>query len=283
MFRTEFLYLDRIPTEMEQLKSYRQAAQLLGPDTPLVIRTADIGGDKDIPSLRRGQSVEANPFLGYRAIRFSLERTDLFKTQLRAILQASSHGAIKLMFPMIAVMNEWRQATALLEETKAELKSEGISYNADLQTGIMIETPAAALMIDKFAQEVDFFSIGTNDLVQYMMAADRMSSQLDYLNDPLHPAVLRLIDHIVKAAHSHGKKVCLCGEMASQRHAIPILLGIGIDELSMNSQAILPARALLASLSAEQMRGIVDSVLMLDDAADVRNYIEQQVPLVEQG
>ncbi|MFX3632599.1 MAG: phosphoenolpyruvate--protein phosphotransferase [Candidatus Pristimantibacillus sp.] len=280
LFRTEFLYLDRIPTELEQMESYRQASQLLGCDTPLVIRTADIGGDKDIPSLRRDQKIEANPLMGYRAIRFSLDRTDLFKTQLRAILRTSSHGSIKLMFPMIAVMKEWRQAKALLEEVKAELNSEGIPYDADLQLGIMIETPAAAFMIDKFAQEVDFFSIGTNDLVQYIMAADRLSPRLDYLNDPLHPAVLRLIDHIVKAAHSHGKKVCLCGEMASLKHAMPILLGIGIDELSMNSQAILPARALLASLSAEQMREIVDSVLMLEDAAEVRSYIEQHLPTV---
>lgn len=280
LFRTEFLYMDadQPPSEDVQFEAYRKAAEAFGSGAPIVIRTIDIGGDKEIPYLKLPK--EDNPFLGFRAIRICLDRPEMFKTQLRAILRASAFGNLKIMFPMIATLGEWRQAKALLEETKQELSAAGISYNAGIETGIMIEIPAAALLADKFAREVDFFSIGTNDLVQYTLAADRMNPKLGYLNDPLHPAVLQLIERVITAAHANGKWAGMCGEMAGQKHALPILLGLGLDEFSMSASAVLPARALLAKLSQQEMKQVAQAVLELSTAEEVRAYIEEHVPAV---
>ncbi|WP_419876267.1 phosphoenolpyruvate--protein phosphotransferase [Candidatus Pristimantibacillus sp. PTI5] len=280
LFRTEFLYMDadQLPSEDVQFEAYRKAAEAFGSDAPIVIRTIDIGGDKEIPYLKLPK--EDNPFLGFRAIRICLDRPEMFKTQLRAILRASAFGNLKIMFPMIATLGEWRQAKALLGETKQELSAAGIAYNPGIETGIMIEIPAAALLADKFAREVDFFSIGTNDLVQYTLAADRMNPKLGYLNDPLHPAVLQLIDRVITAAHANGKWAGMCGEMAGQKHALPILLGLGLDEFSMSASAVLPARALLAKLSKQDMKQIAQAVLELSTAEEVRAYIEEHVPAI---
>ncbi|MEV5030150.1 phosphoenolpyruvate--protein phosphotransferase [Paenibacillus sp. LPE1-1-1.1] len=280
LFRTEFLYMDadQLPSEDVQFEAYCKAAEAFGSDAPIVIRTIDIGGDKEIPYLKLPK--EDNPFLGFRAIRICLDRPEMFKTQLRAILRASAFGNLKIMFPMIATLGEWRQAKALLEETKQEFSAAGIAYNPGIETGIMIEIPAAALLADKFAREVDFFSIGTNDLVQYTLAADRMNPKLGYLNDPLHPAVLQLIERVITAAHANGKWAGMCGEMAGQKHALPILLGLGLDEFSMSASAVLPARALLAKLSQQDMKQVAQAVLELSTAEEVRAYIEAHVPAI---
>ncbi|WP_169085517.1 phosphoenolpyruvate--protein phosphotransferase [Paenibacillus sp. PL91] len=277
LFRTEFLYMDapELPSEETQFEAYRKAAEAIGSKSPIVIRTSDIGGDKEIPYMKLPK--EDNPFLGFRAIRICLDRPEMFKTQLRAILRASAFGNLKIMFPMIAALNEWRQAKSLLEEVKGELREAGISFNPSIEVGIMIEIPAAAILADKFAKEVDFFSIGTNDLVQYTMAADRMNPKLGYLNDPLHPAVLQLIERVISAAHANGKWVGMCGEMAGQKHALPILLGLGLDEFSMSASAILPARALLAKLSQQEMKQVAQAVLELGSAEEVKAYVEEHV------
>ncbi|TCN01340.1 phosphoenolpyruvate--protein phosphotransferase [Paenibacillus sp. BK033] len=278
LFRTEFLYMGRpdLPTEEEQFTAYKEAAEAFGQAAPIVIRTMDIGGDKELPSLQLEK--EDNPFLGYRAIRICLDRPDLFKTQLRAVLRASAYGNLKIMFPMIATLGEWRQAKALLEQAKQELRSEHVAFNERIEAGIMIEIPAAAQMADRFAREVDFFSIGTNDLVQYTMAADRMNPKLGYLSDPLHPPVLRLIHQVIRAAHKENKWVGMCGEMAGTPIAIPILLGLGLDEFSMSASAVLPARALLSRLDRAKLSSLAEAVLDMDDAEAVRSYVERQVP-----
>ncbi|NIK67305.1 phosphoenolpyruvate--protein phosphotransferase [Paenibacillus sp. BK720] len=278
LFRTEFLYMGRpdLPTEEEQFTAYKEAAEAFGQAAPIVIRTMDIGGDKELPSLQLEK--EDNPFLGYRAIRICLNRPDLFKTQLRAVLRASAYGNLKIMFPMIATLGEWRQAKALLEQAKQELRSEHVAFNERIEAGIMIEIPAAAQMADRFAREVDFFSIGTNDLVQYTMAADRMNPKLGYLSDPLHPPVLRLIHLVIRAAHKENKWVGMCGEMAGTPIAIPILLGLGLDEFSMSASAVLPARALLSRLDRAKLSSLAEAVLDMDDAEAVRSYVERQVP-----
>ncbi len=281
LFRTEFLYMDaaELPSEDEQFEAYRKAAETFGSDAPIVIRTSDIGGDKEIAYMNLPK--EDNPFLGFRAIRICLDRPDMFKTQLRAILRASAFGNLKIMFPMIAAISEWRKAKALLEEAKQELTEAGIAFNKTIEAGIMIEIPAAAIIADKFAKEVDFFSIGTNDLVQYTMAADRMNPKLGYLNDPLHPAILQLIERVITAAHANGKWAGMCGEMAGQKHALPILLGLGLDEFSMSASAVLPARALLAKLSQQEMKAIAHAVLELESAEEVRAYVETHVPALK--
>ncbi|RAP76278.1 phosphoenolpyruvate--protein phosphotransferase [Paenibacillus montanisoli] len=282
LFRTEFLFMGRpdLPKEDEQFAAYRSVAETFGKDAPIVIRTMDIGGDKELPSLQLDR--EENPFLGYRAIRISLDRPELFKTQLRAILKASAYGNLKVMFPMIATLEEWRKAKGLLEACKQELTTEGVPYNERIEAGIMIEIPAAALLADRFAREADFFSIGTNDLVQYTMAADRMNSKLGYLSDPLHPAVLRLIEMVIRAAHRENKWAGMCGEMAGQPMALPILLGMGLDEFSMSAAAVLPARALIAELDRGKLIDLADKVLELEDAAAVREYVKQHVPALNE-
>ncbi|MBD3922022.1 phosphoenolpyruvate--protein phosphotransferase [Paenibacillus sp. PR3] len=282
LFRTEFLFMgrDTLPTEDEQYEAYRTVAEAFGADAPIVIRTMDIGGDKELPLLELEK--EDNPFLGYRAIRISLDRPELFKTQLRAILRASAHGNVKAMFPMIATLREWRMAKQLLEEAKQELSEAGIPFNPSMETGIMIEIPAAAMMADRLAREVDFFSIGTNDLVQYTMAADRMNPKLSSLSDPFHPAVLRLIDRVIAAAHAEGKWVGMCGEMAGNPLALPVLLGMGLDEFSMSAGSVTRARWLLARLDRERLQNLARAVLDVDDAADAKALVLREVPEVSE-
>ncbi|AZN38649.1 phosphoenolpyruvate--protein phosphotransferase [Paenibacillus albus] len=280
LFRTEFLYMgrDSLPTEEEQFAAYKKAAEAFKPGAPIVIRTMDIGGDKELPLLDLPK--EDNPFLGYRAIRISLDRHDLFKTQLRAILRASAHGNVKVMFPMIATLAEFRAAKALLMGCRDELVAEGIAVGDGVEVGIMIEVPGAAMMADRFAREVDFFSIGTNDLTQYTMAADRMNEKLTALGDPMQPAVLRLIERVIRAAEAEGKWVGMCGEMAGQPHAVPLLLGLGLQEFSMSANAVLEARALIRQLSKQEMAALAAEALDLDSPQAIRELVEARVPAV---
>jgi len=244
LFRTEFLYMDRdsAPTEEEQYEAYKKVLETMK-GKKVVIRTLDIGGDKTLPYLPLPE--EMNPFLGYRAIRLCLDRKDLFRVQIRALLRASVYGQLAVMFPMISGLEEFKQAKAFVEECKAELKAEGIAYSEDIEWGIMVEIPAAAVYADELAKHVDFFSIGTNDLIQYTLAADRMSEKVSYLYNPMHPAVLRLIKMTIDGAHKHGKWVGMCGEMAGDEAAIPTLVEYGLDEFSMSATSILTAKKII--------------------------------------
>lgn len=244
LFRTEFLYMDRdsAPTEDEQFNAYKYVLEKTE-GKQVVIRTLDIGGDKTLPYLPLPK--EMNPFLGYRAIRLCLDRKEIFKVQLRALLRASVYGKLAVMFPMISGLEEFNQAKEVVEECKAELRTEGISYSEDIQWGIMVEIPAAAVYADELAKYVDFFSIGTNDLIQYTLAADRMSEKVSYLYNPMHPAVLRLIRMTIDGAHKHGKWVGMCGEMAGDEAAIPTLVEYGLDEFSMSASSILTAKKII--------------------------------------
>ena len=244
LFRTEFLYMDRdsAPTEEEQYESYKFVLEKME-GKQVVIRTLDIGGDKTLPYLPLPE--EMNPFLGYRAIRLCLDRKDIFKVQLRALLRASIYGNLAVMFPMISGLEEFEQAKEVVEECKAELKAEGKEYSEKIQWGIMVEIPAAAVYADELAKHVDFFSIGTNDLIQYTLAADRMSEKVSYLYNPMHPAVLRLIKMTIDGAHKHGKWVGMCGEMAGDEAAIPTLVEYGLDEFSMSATSILNAKKIM--------------------------------------
>lgn len=269
LFRTEFLFLDRdsAPDEQEQYEAYRTAAAGLD-NRPLIIRTLDAGGDKYIPYLNLEK--EANPFLGWRAIRVSLEHTDLFKTQLRAILKVAAEYPIKIMFPMITTLEEWHSAQALLDEATHEIRENGGATPDKIETGIMIEVPAAALMAAQFAEEVDFFSIGTNDLTQYTLAAERGNPKVAQLSDAYHPAILQLIHRVVKAAHTKGKWAGICGELASDPQAIPLLVGLGIDELSMSAPAIPRAKQIIRQLDYSEIRQRVQAILDLNTTEDVR-------------
>ena len=244
LFRTEFLYMDRenAPTEEEQFESYKYVLEKMN-GKQVVIRTLDIGGDKTLPYLPLPE--EMNPFLGYRAIRLCLDRKEIFKVQLRALLRASIYGNLCVMFPMISGLEEFLQAKEVVDECKAELKSEGKEYSETIQWGIMVEIPAAAVYADELAKHVDFFSIGTNDLIQYTLAADRMSEKVSYLYNPMHPAVLRLIKMTIDGAHKHGKWVGMCGEMAGDEAAIPTLVEYGLDEFSMSATSILNAKKIM--------------------------------------
>ena len=244
LFRTEFLYMDRdeAPTEDEQFEAYKYVLEKAD-GKQVVIRTLDIGGDKTLPYLPLPE--EMNPFLGYRAIRLCLDRKDIFRVQIRALLRASVYGNLAVMFPMISGLEEFQQAKAFVEECKAELKVEGIAYSDSIQWGIMVEIPAAAVYADELAKHVDFFSIGTNDLIQYTLAADRMSEKVSYLYNPMHPAVLRLIKMTIDGAHKHGKWVGMCGEMAGDERAIPTLVEYGLDEFSMSATSILTAKKII--------------------------------------
>lgn len=244
LFRTEFLYMDRdqAPTEDEQFESYKKVLEIMNGKL-VVIRTLDIGGDKILPYLTMPE--EMNPFLGYRAIRLCLDRKDIFRVQIRALLRASVYGSLAVMFPMISGLEEFLEAKAFVDECKAELKAEGIAYSDDIQWGIMVEIPAAAVYADELAKYVDFFSIGTNDLIQYTLAADRMSEKVSYLYNPMHPAVLRLIKMTIDGAHKHGKWVGMCGEMAGDETAIPTLVEYGLDEFSMSATSILTAKKII--------------------------------------
>lgn len=280
LYRSEFLYMGRqsLPSEEEQFDAYKVVAEIFGSKAPVVIRTLDIGGDKELPYMDLPK--EANPFLGYRAIRLCLDRKDIFKTQLRAILRASSFGNIKLMYPMIATMQELREANAILAEVKQELDKENIPYNREMEVGMMIEVPAAALVADQLAREVDFFSIGTNDLVQYTMAADRMNERVSYLTEPFNPAVLRLIRNVINAAHQQGKWAGMCGEMAGNLTAIPLLVGLGLDEFSMSAGSILSARALMSRLNRPEMQKLAEEALNMTSAEEIKQYVESKVPAV---
>lgn len=277
LLRTEFLYLDRTsaPTEEEQLEVYQVIAQVLD-NRPLIIRTLDVGGDKPLPYLRVGFP-EANPFLGWRGIRFCLDHLDLFKTQLRAILRASVGHQIKIMLPMIATLTEVRAAKVILGEVQAELNQAGIPFNAAIKVGIMVEVPSAVAIADQLAAEVDFFSIGTNDLSQYIMASDRTNPRVANLVDALHPSVLRMVQQTIQAAHAAGISVGLCGELAADTLATPILLGLGLDELSVNPQSIPGVKQAIARLSIVESEAIVASALQQDSALHVRELISTSV------
>ena len=258
LFRTEFLYMDNdhFPTEEEQFEVYKQVLETLK-GRKVVVRTLDIGGDKKLSYFTFPE--EMNPFLGYRAIRLCLDRTDIFKTQLRALCRASVYGKLCIMFPMIATIDEFRTAKGIFEECKAELLAEGVAVSDDIQVGMMVEIPAAAVLADEFSKYADFFSIGTNDLIQYSMAADRMSQKVAYLYQPYNPAILRLINMTIKGAHKNGKWVGMCGAMAGEPYAVPILLGLGLDEFSMSATQILKARKVVNSLSYAVMQKLADN------------------------
>jgi multiphosphoryl transfer protein len=275
LLRSEFLYFDRTtpPTEEEQLQVYDAIAQILSPH-PLIIRILDIGGDKPLPYLNLPP--EPNPFLGYRGIRLLLDRPDLLQTQLRAILRASHQHPIKIMFPAIASVKEIRAAKEILAAAQTQLRQAGIPFDEKMAVGIMVEVPAAAVMADKLAAEVDFFSIGTNDLSQYVMAADRNHPIVATLADGFEPAVLRMIQQTVTAAREAGICVGVCGELASYPEAIPILLGLGVDELSMNLPAIPDVKAMIARMTMGEMEAIASTVLQLDSATAVKEYVVQK-------
>ncbi|MDO4670291.1 MAG: phosphoenolpyruvate--protein phosphotransferase [Aerococcus sp.] len=253
LYRTEFLYMDSdvLPSEEDQFEAYKEVLESLD-GKQVIIRTMDIGGDKQLPYLALPE--EMNPFLGYRAIRVSLDQDHIFRTQLRALLRASAYGRLGIMFPMISNLTEFRQAKAILEEEREKLVNEGVTVGSDLEVGIMIEIPAAAILADQFAKEVDFFSIGTNDLIQYSMAADRLNERVSYLYQPYNPSVLRLIKFVIESSHKEGKWTGMCGEVAGDQTALPILVGMGLDEFSMSATSILKSRSLMAQLSTEDCK-----------------------------
>jgi phosphotransferase system enzyme I (PtsI) len=276
LFRTEFLYMDResLPGESEQFAVYKETAQKMG-DKPVVIRTLDIGGDKNIPYL--GLPIEENPFLGFRAIRFCLDRKDIFITQLRAILRASAFGNVKIMFPMISNMTELKDAKTAIEEVKESLRKENIKYNENIEVGMMVETPATAIISDIFAINSDFFSIGTNDLTQYALAVDRGNSKVAPLYNQLHPAVLRMIKMVVENADGAGKWVGICGEAGGDPNFIPILIGMGLKEFSMTPSSILRARGVIRNTEWGKMNKIVDILLNLSTVEEIHKYLEDNV------
>ena len=272
LFRTEFLYLNRLtfPGEQELFDQYREVVDLMAP-RPVTIRTLDINGDKAISSIPSPD--EANPALGLRAIRFCLQKPEIFKTQLRAILRAATHGPVRLLLPMISGCEEISESIRLLDEAAESLKKDGLDYNRKLEVGIMIEVPSAALMADAMAGMVDFFSIGTNDLVQYTLALDRGNRHVAHLYNPLHPAVIRLIKHVVDSARKKKKPVYMCGEMAADPIHLPVLLGLGIDELSMAPQSIPEIKNLIRNISVADSRKFVDTILKQTTAAESQRLI----------
>lgn len=276
LYRTEFLYMGRenLPSEEEQFTAYKTVIEGMK-GKPVVIRTLDIGGDKHLPYLPLQE--EMNPFLGHRAIRLCLDQQELFRTQLRALLRASVYGSLKIMFPMIATIQEFRDAKAILLEEQEKLVASGITVSSDIEIGMMVEIPATAVMADIFAKEVDFFSIGTNDLIQYTLAADRMNEKVAYLYQPYNPAILRLIQMVIEAAHKEQKWVGMCGEMAGDELAVPLLLGLGLDEFSMSATSILKTRSLLKQLSVSEMQALAAEALQLATAEEVIEKVKQAV------
>lgn len=274
LYRTEFLYMgrDSMPSEQEQFGAYKTVLERME-GKPVVVRTLDIGGDKELPYLELPK--EMNPFLGLRAVRLCLERQDIFRTQLRALLRASVYGNLRIMFPMIATLDEFREAKSILLEEKAKLAAEGIQVSNEIQLGIMVEIPSTAVLADLFAKEVDFFSIGTNDLIQYTMAADRMNERVSYLYQPYNPSILRLVKRVIDSAHAEGKWVGMCGEMAGDATAIPLLIGLGLDEFSMSASSILAARSQISKLSAEEMRTLALEALSCGTAEEVARLVTQ--------
>ncbi|WP_454995327.1 phosphoenolpyruvate--protein phosphotransferase, partial [Bulleidia extructa] len=274
LFRTEFLYMkseDDFPSEEVQFSAYKQVLEAMQ-GRQVVIRTLDIGGDKKLNYYQFEE--EMNPFLGVRAVRFCLMRKDIFRTQLRALLRASVYGKLAIMFPMIATVNEFREAKKLYDEIRAELEQEGVKVG-NVQVGIMIEIPAAAVNADQLAKEADFFSIGTNDLIQYTMAADRMSQNVSYLYQPFNPSVLRLIKMAIDGAHSQGKWCGMCGEMAGDAQAAPVLLGLGLDEFSMSAVSILATRKVINGLNYEAMKKLANECVQLATAEEVKAHVEK--------
>ncbi|KPN13689.1 phosphoenolpyruvate-protein phosphotransferase [Bacillus australimaris] len=274
LYRTEFLYMgrDQLPTEEEQFDAYKTVLEKME-GKAVVVRTLDIGGDKELPYLQLPK--EMNPFLGYRAIRLCLEEQEIFRTQLRALLRASTYGNLKIMFPMIATLSEFREAKAILLEEKEALVAAGTDVSDSIEIGMMVEIPSTAVIADQFAKEVDFFSIGTNDLIQYTMAADRMNERVSYLYQPYNPAILRLITLVIEAAHKEGKWVGMCGEMAGDEIAIPLLLGLGLDEFSMSATSILPARTQLSKLSKEEAASFKEHILSLSTTEEVVDFVKK--------
>ena len=273
LYRTEFLYMDKedsFPTEEEQYEAYKAVLEGMN-NKPIVIRTLDIGGDKELPYFE--MEAEMNPFLGYRAIRLCLDRKDIFKTQLRALYRASVHGKLRIMFPMISSLEELLDAKEVIKEVLKELDAENIAYSNDVEVGMMIEIPSAAVISDVLAKHVDFFSIGTNDLIQYTCAVDRMNQKISHLYNQFNPAVLRLIKMVIDNAHKEGKWVGMCGESAGDQRMIPILLGFGLDEFSMSPISILPARKLITSLSYADMQKFADEVLAMGTAKEIKEYV----------
>lgn len=277
LYRTEFLYMDRnnLPNEEEQFLAYKKVLEIM--EDGVIIRTLDIGGDKPLPYLNFPE--EMNPFLGYRAIRIALDRRDLFKTQLRALLRASCYGKLKIMYPMISSVEEVLEANQVLEECREELENEGIDFSTDLEVGAMIEVPSAAICADLIAPEVDFFSIGTNDLTQYTCAVDRMNGKVSDLYNPYNPAVLKLVKHVIDTAHQHGIWCGMCGETAGYRSFIPLYLGMGLDEFSMNPPTTLKAKKLLEGLNYEEMKVMADQALKMRFAEDIKDFVAQKAGL----
>lgn len=272
LYRTEFFYMNRIdlPSEEEQFDSYRSVAQAMGAQ-PVVIRTLDLGGDKFISSVQIPKDM--SPFLGWRAIQFCLERPDIFKTQLRAILRASVFGNLRMMYPMIAGLGELRKANAILDDVKKSLREENIPFNEKMPVGIMVEVPAAVMVADLLSKEADFFSIGTNDLIQYTLAVDRVNEKTAHLYQPFHPAVLRMIKRVIDAGHNEGKQVSLCGEMSGEPLQAILLIGMGIDALSMSSASILPIKKLIRSIKFSDAQRLVREVLELSTAPEIEEYV----------
>jgi phosphotransferase system enzyme I (PtsI) len=271
LYRSEFLYMDRdsLPTEEEQFKAYKEVAEKMS--GPIVIRTMDIGGDKEVPYLDMPE--EMNPFLGYRAIRMCLDKPEIFKVQLRAILRASAYGDIKIMYPMISAVEQLREANEILAEVKEELRQENIDFAEDLEVGMMIEVPAAAMTADILAKETDFFSIGTNDLIQYTTATDRMNEEISDLYQPFHPALLRLIKRVVDAAHAEGSWAGMCGEMAGDKRLAPFLLGVGLDEFSMSAISIPEVKEQIRNLSLAEVEEIAKEALSYVTAKEVEEFL----------
>ncbi|MCV3297109.1 phosphoenolpyruvate--protein phosphotransferase [Oenococcus kitaharae] len=273
LFRTEFLFIDsdHLPTEDEQFESYKAALQALK-GKPVTVRTMDIGGDKQLSYWKLPK--EANPFLGYRAIRISLKQDNIFRTQLRALLRASVYGDLWIMFPMIATLQEFRAAKKIYEEERSKLIEAGTKISDHIKLGIMVEIPASAVLADKFAKEVDFFSIGTNDLIQYTMAADRGNDSVSYLYQPYNPSILRLIHNVIDAAHHEGKFVAMCGEMAGDPIAVPILAGLGLDEFSMSASSVLPTRSLIKHLKVSDLKTLAKTALDQDSNQQVIDLVK---------
>lgn len=277
LFRTEFLFMDRneMPTEDEQFEAYKKVAVAMK-GKPVIIRTLDIGGDKEIPYM--GLKKDENPFLGYRAIRFCLDRKDdIYRPQLKALLRASAFGNIKIMVPMVTCIEEYREAKELVADIGKELDEAGIAYNKEIQVGIMVETAAASLMADVFAKEVDFFSIGTNDLTQYTMSVDRGNDKVSYLYSTFNPAVLRSIRHIIECGRREGIMVGMCGEAASDPLMIPLLLAFGLNEFSMSASAILKARKYITGYSVEELKAVAEQAMGFVTAAETQKFMKNFV------
>ena len=268
LFRTEYLFINRdtLPTEEEQYQAYRDVAAALKP-APVVIRTLDLGGDKFLSHLQVPQ--EMNPFLGWRAIRFCLQEKDIFRTQLRAILRASAEGNVKMMYPMISCLGEIQQANAMVEEFKAELRRENVPFDEKLEIGAMIETPSAAIAADVLAAHVTFFSLGTNDLIQYTLAVDRLNEKIAHLYEPTHPAILRLIKTTVEAGHKHDIWIGVCGEMAGDPVLVPLLLGLGVDELSVAPSIVPQVKFLIRRLRMDEARELAQFALECNSGAEI--------------